>query len=402
LTKDSKKRLIITGGGAAGFFLAANLLPDNLEVLMIEKSKLPLQKVYVSGGGRCNVTHACFDPRELVKYYPRGSKELLSVFHTFQPGDTIEWFESRGVSLYTNEENCLFPSTDSSKTIIDLLVGEANRNGVKVQYETSVRDIIKEDDGFLIVTDKESLKCDYLAVTTGSSRKMWDILDNLGHNIIPPVPSLFSLNCPDELIQDLAGTTFSNVEISVAGSKKSYPGIMLITHKGLSGPAVLSLSAYEARELNSLDYKVRINVNWISENFENTFELLKNERDLNPKKEIYSFKNNLITANFWKNLLHILGVENKLWAEAGNAVLKLIAEHLTNSELEITGRNLSKEEFVTAGGVDLKEVDLRTMQSKLIPNLYFAGEVLNIDGVTGGFNFQACWSEAFIISKQFV
>ncbi|MDR3250162.1 MAG: NAD(P)/FAD-dependent oxidoreductase [Tannerella sp.] len=395
-----KQKIIIIGGGASGFFLAANLDSDSQDVLVVEQAVRPMQKVKVSGGGRCNLTHACFDPHELVKFYPRGSKELISVFTRFQPADTIKWFENKGVRLYTDDDGCIFPSTDSSQTIIDVLLHESSKNGVKTLYNADVVDISVAGNGFLIQTDRGDYNCDIPVITTGSSRKMWSILKRLGHNIIPPVPSLFSFNCKDDLLRSLAGTTFENVEISIPNLKIRQSGILLVTHRGLSGPAVLKISAFGARFLNSLNYDFDVRINWISSNLADTVGLLKEQKALNPKKHLYSSNIELVTSNFWKNLLQKAGIGDKFWADAGNNDIAKIADILTDTHLHISGRNVLKEEFVTAGGVDLKEVDFKTMQSKLIPNLYFAGEVLDIDGLTGGFNFQACWSEAHIIAKQ--
>lgn len=397
---SSKKQLIIIGGGAAGFFLAANLTSKYWNTLILEQSKQPMQKVKISGGGRCNLTHACFEPRKLAKFYPRGAKELLSVFSRFQPADTFEWFENKGVALKIEEDNRVFPVSDSSQTVIDVLMREAEKNEVQARYETAVTDIKTENGKFCIKTKNEIYFSDSLVIATGSSPKMWTILEKLGHTIVPPVPSLFTFNCQNVLIQNLAGTSFPEAEISIPKLKIKQFGAVMITHWGLSGPAILKLSSLGARELHELNYSFTLRINWISEKFDRTVELLVEQKKNNAKKSLYSAKIPQVTNRFWQNLLQTAGIKEKLWAETGNADINKIADILTNTNLQISGKSAFKEEFVTAGGVDLKEIDFKTMQSKLVPNLYFAGEVLNIDAITGGFNFQACWSEAFIISRN--
>lgn len=394
-----KRSIIIVGGGAAGFFLAANLKAENQDVVILEQSKQPMQKVRISGGGRCNLTHACFEPRELVASYPRGSKELLGVFTRFQPADTMQWFESKGVALYTDDEGCVFPQSDSSLDVVNTLLREASRNGIEVKCGTTVQEITKTADGFEIKTDKGAHQCDTLVITTGSSRQIWKMLERLGHRIVAPVPSLFSFVCRDRLLQDLAGTVFANVEATVPSLKIRQSGVLLVTHQGLSGPVILRVSAFGARELHALNYSFDLRLNWIATKREETVAMLLDEKRRNPAKHLYSSNIKCVTSQFWKNILNTANIENRLWADTSKDVINKITDSLTDTCLKITGRNTMKEEFVTAGGVDLKEVDFKTMQSKLIPNLYFAGETLDIDGITGGFNFQACWSEAFIISR---
>ncbi len=395
------KQLIIIGGGASGFFLASNIKSENWKVLILEQAKQPLQKVKISGGGRCNLTHACFIPRELVKYYPRGSKELMSVFSRFQPSDTFDWFEKRQVALKTEEDNRVFPDSDSSQTIIDTLLNEAQTNNTQIHYETTITGIIKENKKFKIHTTQHIYEADALVIATGSSPKMWKIINKLGHKIITPVPSLFTFNCKNNLINNLQGISFPNAEISIPSIKSEQFGPLLITHWGLSGPAILKLSSWEARKLADLNYNFILRINWISEKFDDVKETLLEQKQLHPKKSIYSLKIYNITQRFWQNMLQTLEIKEKILADLGKTDINKIADTLTNTNLKIQGKSTFKEEFVTAGGVDLKEIDFRTMKSKLIPNLYFAGEVLNIDAITGGFNFQACWSEAYIISQQF-
>lgn len=395
------KQLIIIGGGAAGFFLAANLKYCNWNVLIIEQAKKPLQKLKISGGGRCNLSNACFVPKELTKFYPRGAKELLSVFHQFQPLDTIEWFKNKNTNIKIESDNRIFPETNSSQTIIDTLLNETSSNQINITYETQVTQITKNENKFNIQTNQNLYCADSVVICTGSSQKMWKIIEKLGHKIIPPVPSLFTFNCKNSLIQNLQGISFLNAEVSIPQLKIKENGPILITHWGLSGPAILRLSAWGAREIANLNYTFSININWISEKFDTVKENLYKIKQVHPKKTISSLKIYNITQRFWLNLLDHVGISNKLLADLGKKDINRIAEIITHTQLFIDGKSTYKDEFVTAGGVDLKEIDFRTMQSKLIPGLYFAGEVLNIDAVTGGFNFQACWSEAFIISQQF-
>lgn len=395
------KQLIIIGGGAAGFFLASNLKYCNWNVLIIEQAKKPLQKLKISGGGRCNLSNACFVPKELTKFYPRGAKELLNVFHQFQPLDTIEWFKNKNTNIKIESDNRIFPETNSSQSIIDTLLNETSSNQINITYETQVTQITKNENKFNIQTNQNLYCADSVVICTGSSQKMWKIIEKLGHKIIPPVPSLFTFNCKNSLIQNLQGISFLNAEVSIPQLKIKENGPILITHWGLSGPAILRLSAWGAREIANLNYNFSININWISEKFDTVKENLYKIKQAHPKKTISSLKIYNITQRFWLNLLDHVGISNKLLADLGKKDINRIAEIITHTQLIIDGKSTYKNEFVTAGGVDLKEIDFKTMQSKLISGLYFAGEVLNIDAVTGGFNFQACWSEAFIISKQF-
>jgi predicted Rossmann fold flavoprotein len=394
------KKLIIIGGGAAGFFLAANLKSKNWETLILEKTALPLAKVKISGGGRCNLTNATFSPVELVKNYPRGEKELLSVFSRFQPLNTFEWFENNGVKLKTFDDGCVFPLSDSSQTVIDLFVNEVKKNNVSVKYNHEVTDIKYIDNTFSVHANEIVYTADALVVTTGSSSKMWNLLERLGHKIISPVPSLFTFICKDKLIANLAGTTFDEAEVSAPEMSIRQKGILLITHQGLSGPAILKSSAFGAFKMSESDYHFKLKINWISENTVRVQEILNEHKKLNVRKNLYSSNIKQVTNRFWYNLMRKSEIQDKLWADVGKNDINKISEILTNTELGITGRNNHKEEFVTAGGVDLKEVNFKTMESKLFPNLYFAGETLNIDGLTGGFNLQACWSEAFIIKES--
>ncbi|WP_312767531.1 NAD(P)/FAD-dependent oxidoreductase [Epilithonimonas sp.] len=396
-----KKSVIIIGGGAAGFFTAANLDENKFYVTILEQNSDVLQKVKISGGGRCNVTHACFDPRELVNFYPRGNRELLSVFTKFQPGDTMDWFESRNVPLKIEKDNRVFPTTDSSQSIINILINEVRNKGFEIRNQVSVSEIIKEDDIYFINTKSESYTADVVVYTTGSSPKSLKIIGNLGHKIIEPVPSLFTFNIKDDLLKDLPGTSFANAEIKIPSLKTEDAGPLLITHWGLSGPAVLKLSAWEARTLAKLKYKFDIEVNFISKSISEAEELLKNFKNENPKKSVGQAKIFDITNRFWNKILEVNKIDpEKQMANLSKKEMDQIFEYICQKRFAVTGKSTFKDEFVTAGGVDLKEINFKNMSSKILSDFYISGEVLDIDAVTGGFNFQACWSEAWLIAQH--
>ncbi|MCK0204990.1 BaiN/RdsA family NAD(P)/FAD-dependent oxidoreductase [Ornithobacterium rhinotracheale] len=394
------KKIAIIGGGAAGFFLGANLAPS-FRVHIFEKAAAPMQKVRISGGGRCNLTHACFDPMALVDFYPRGNKELISVFGKFQPGDTMGWFEERGVPLKIQDDMRVFPASDNSMDIVETLVKENQKRDTQIHLSEGVKAIEPQPDGsFKITTSQGEYLFDQVAITTGSSPHMWQIIEKLGHTIQQPVPSLFTFKCNDTLLQGLQGTSFKDAELSVKGTSLESLGDLLITHWGLSGPAVLVLSAWGARILNQKNYKFQLMVNFIGESEEDCKSTLKAFKSENSKNAIGKIHPYEITKRFWHQLLEVCQIPaDKKYAEIPDAKLFLLAQKLTQSEFEITGKSTFKDEFVTAGGVKLNEINFKTMESKIIPNLYFAGEVLDIDAVTGGFNFQACWSEAYLIAE---
>lgn len=396
-----KKTIIIIGGGAAGFFCAANLDESIFNIIILEQNKDVLQKVKISGGGRCNVSHACFDPRELVQFYPRGNKELLSVFSKFQPGDTMAWFEERKVSLKIEDDNRIFPESNSSQTIIDTFLNETKRKGVEIKTQQVVKEIIPQGSTYKILTAKEEFIADYVIFATGSSPKSLKLVESIGHRIEPLVPSLFTFNIKDEIISDLAGTSFPYVEVKISGTKFSQFGAMLITHWGLSGPAILKLSAYQARFLADKKYKFNIEINFISESIESIKESLNYLKNNNPKKSIGQSKIAEVTNRFWQRILEVSNINpDKQNAQLSKMDIQNISTNLCQRKLTVNGKSTFKEEFVTAGGVDLKEIDFKTMESKLLPHFYIAGEALNIDAVTGGFNFQACWSEAWLIAQD--
>lgn len=396
-----KKKIIIIGGGAAGFFCAANLDANKLSVTILEQNSDVLQKVKISGGGRCNVSHACFDPKELVGFYPRGNKELLSVFHKFQPGDTMDWFEKRNVALKIESDNRIFPETNSSQTIMDTLVNEVLRRKFKIETKIVVLDIQRQNEQYLVITNSGEYLADYIIYTTGSSPKSLKILQNLGHKIVEPVPSLFTFNIKNEVLKDLMGTSFPHAEVSLPELKMEESGPMLITHWGLSGPAILKISAWKARELAAQQYRFEILVNFLGIDKDDAEETFKNFRSENPKKTIGASKIYNITTRFWHRILWISKVDlDKNISNLNAKEIQNIMKNLCENQMTVTGKSTYKDEFVTAGGVELKEIDFKNMSSKLLPNFYLAGEVLNIDAVTGGFNFQACWSEAWLMAQD--
>ena len=396
-----KKKIIIIGGGAAGFFCAANLDANKLSVTILEQNSDVLQKVKISGGGRCNVSHACFDPKELVGFYPRGNKELLSVFHKFQPGDTMDWFEKRNVALKIESDNRIFPETNSSQTIMDTLVNEVLRRKFNIETKIVVLDIQRQNEQYLVITNSGEYLADYIIYTTGSSPKSLKILQNLGHKIVEPVPSLFTFNIKNEVLKDLMGTSFPHAEVSIPELKMEESGPMLITHWGLSGPAILKISAWKARELAALKYRFHIRVNFLGMDKDDAEEAFKNYRNQNPKKTIGNSKIYNITTRFWHRILWIskVNLEKNISNLTAREVQNII-QNLCENEMSVSGKSTYKDEFVTAGGVELKEVDFKNMSSKILSNFYLAGEVLNIDAVTGGFNFQACWSEAWLMAQD--
>ena len=395
------KKVIIIGGGASGFFTAANIDTKLYDVTILEQNSDVLQKVKISGGGRCNVSHACFDPRELVQFYPRGNKELLSVFTKFQPGDTMNWYEEHGVALKIEDDNRIFPESNSSQSIIDCLVNECRKKNVKILTKQTVMDILPQENGYKIHTTDQNYFADYVVFSTGSSPKAFKILEKLGHHIIAPVPSLFTFNIKNEILKDLMGTSFQYVDIEIPKLNLEESGSLLITHWGLSGPGILKLSAWGARELAALKYQFEIIVNFIGTASEDALEIFRNFKENEPKKSIGQAKIFDITNRFWQRILFVSGIDTtKQLANINNKEMQKIIENLCCCRMNVTGKSTFKEEFVTAGGVDLKEMDFKTMKSKKLPNFYISGEVLNIDAVTGGFNFQACWSEGWLIAQD--
>lgn len=392
-------KVAIIGGGAAGFFLGAQLAPPFF-VEIFEKAMTPLQKVKISGGGRCNVTHACFDPNILVDFYPRGNKELKSVFGKFQPGDTMGWFEERGVPLKIQEDMRVFPVSDNSQDIVGCLIKENQNNKNKIHLGEAVKEVLPNGETFILKTSKGEYEFDKVVFAPGSSKQVWQMIEKLGHSIVPPVPSLFTFNCKDRRIHGLQGTSFQNVEIKILDSNLENHGDLLITHWGFSGPAVLVLSAIGARELYEKKYNFKVQINFIGHNVEDALETLFQHKNENGRQKMSKFAPFGLTKRFWMSMLENVKVDKYLnWSDIPDKKLRKLSLELTQGTYEINGKSTYKDEFVTAGGVELKEINFKTMESKIVPGIYFAGEVLNIDAVTGGFNFQACWSESFIIAE---
>lgn len=395
--------IIIIGGGAAGFFSAINIVEKNpkLRVAILERGKECLQKVKISGGGRCNVTHACFIPNDLTKFYPRGEKELKGPFHQFCSGDTIEWFEKHGVELKIEEDGRMFPTTDSSQTIIDCFENAIKKLGIQVFTSRSVQSLFHNGEFWKIETQKEQFQTEKIVIATGSNPKIWELLQGLGHQIVSPVPSLFTFNIKDARIKNLMGVS-AEVSVKVKNSKLKASGPLLITHWGMSGPAILRLSAWGARELFDKNYQFAIEINWLKDY--NSIEILEELTELkieNAKKNIAKFCPFALPKRLWESILEAseILVETK-WADLNKKQLQKLAQELTSATYQVNGKSTFKEEFVTAGGVDLKEINFKTMQSKILPNVYFAGEVMDIDAITGGFNFQNAWTSGFIVAEN--
>ncbi|MFP4845045.1 NAD(P)/FAD-dependent oxidoreductase [Winogradskyella sp. PE311] len=400
---NTYKDIIIIGGGAAGFFAAVNIAEQNpnLSIAILERGKEGLQKVKISGGGRCNVTHAEFVPSELVLNYPRGQKELLGPFHTFMTGDTIAWFEERGVELKIEEDGRMFPVSNSSQTIIDCFLNEVKKHNVAILYNHSVKEIHPRGDDFLIKTSQDNFECSKLVIATGSNPKIWKLLNEIGHNIVAPVPSLFTFDIKDNRIKDIPGVVVKNAEIQVVGTDLISEGPLLITHVGMSAPAILKLSAFGAVELAKHNYNFKIEVNFVRLEYELCLDQLKNIKQEFAKKQIVNSSKFEIPKRLWKQL--ILASEISLterWADINKQQLEALSTQLTKAVFQVSGKSTFKEEFVTAGGVNLKDINFKTFESKRIPHMFFAGEVINVDAITGGFNFQNAWTSAYIASKS--
>ncbi len=395
--------VIIIGGGAAGFFAAINIAEQNpdLEVVVLERGKEVLNKVRVSGGGRCNVTHAEFIPQELVLNYPRGEKELLGPFHQFMTGDTIEWFEKRGVELKIEEDGRMFPVSNSSQTIIDCFLNQAIKYDVEVLKNHPVKHISTENDNWLVETSREQFSSKKILVATGSSSKIWSLMENLSHRIIKPVPSLFTFNINDIRIKDIPGVVAQNVTVKVLDSQLESEGPLLITHWGMSAPAILKLSAFGALELAERDYKFQVEVNFISSTYYEALEIMKDKKQELAKKSVYNSAQFNLPKRLWQKLVLASNIlEGIRWADLNKSQIENLTNQLTKAVFNVDGKSTFKEEFVTAGGIDLKEINFKTFESKLHKNLYFAGEILNIDAVTGGFNFQNAWTGAYIAAMN--
>ena len=402
------KKVIIIGGGAAGHFTAINAKEQNpdLDITILEKGKEVLQKVKISGGGRCNVTHACFEPKELVKFYPRGEKELLGPFHQFMTGDTFEWFDDRGVPLKIENDNRVFPEANTSQAIIDCFQTAIDKLGIKVLKNHGVNSVEKQTEQaggkWLINTKEEQFEADYLVIAAGSSKKVWDLCETLEHTVVAPVPSLFTFNIKDKRIIDLGGISVPNATVKLVGTNLENSGPLLITHWGLSGPAILKLSAFGARILADKNYQYNVLVNWLGQDFDDTLEELTALKNSEARKQV-NLKSPFtdIPRRLWERFVAASEIKNtQNWGDLSNKQLHNLATHLTKGLFNANGRTTFKDEFVTAGGVTLNEINFKRFESKLHKNLFMVGEVLNIDAVTGGFNFQNAWTGAFICAKS--
>jgi predicted Rossmann fold flavoprotein len=401
------KKLVVIGGGAAGFFCAINAarMGPGLQVSIFEKTGKVLSKVKVSGGGRCNVTHSCFSIADMVKRYPRGANFLKKSFHHFFTTDTIEWFANRGVRLKTEADGRMFPVTDDSQTIIDCMLAEAKKLEVTVNTNTEIKSLSLSDDKWqLHKANNEMINADFVCIAAGgfpkASHFAW--LRQLGHSIQEPVPSLFTFNMPGHPITQLMGITIEDVRVKIIGSKFTEQGPLLITHWGMSGPAILKLSSYAARYLNQINYDFKILINWLP-SF-NEHSLLQRFQELRysiASQKVINRNPFLVPQRLWEFLLREAAIKEDIrWADLPAKEQNKLVKLLTGHEFQVTGKTTFKEEFVTAGGIKLTEVDPQTFASKLQPNLYFAGEILDIDGITGGYNFQSAWTGGYLAAKD--
>jgi predicted Rossmann fold flavoprotein len=404
----NSNRIVIAGGGAAGFFAAlacAETARGGAEVLILEKSSHFLSKVKISGGGRCNVTHAEFDAREFSKRYPRGERALISAFSAFQAGDTVAWFEERGVKLKIESDGRMFPTTDSSQTIIDCLLNSARQAGIKLKTNCGVETAVKRAGGGfeLALSNGEQLSCDKLLLAIGGCRTpaLGQLAVSLGHQLEPPVPSLFTFHVATPWLRTLAGISVERVEASVPESKLREQGAILITHWGVSGPAILRLSAWGARALHERNYTFTLQINWLPDlNDKMIMDEFQSRQKSQPAKLVANWPIAPLPARLWEQLVLAAGVAEDLrWSGFSRAGQHQLIQQLLRSEFPVTGKSLNKDEFVTCGGVRLNEVNFKTMESKICPGLYFAGEVLDIDGITGGFNFQSAWTTGWIAGR---
>jgi predicted Rossmann fold flavoprotein len=401
------ERIVIVGGGAAGFFAAIACWESRrgAEILLLEKTSQFLSKVKISGGGRCNVTHADFDAREFSRRFPRGERALISAFGKFQASDTVAWFESRSVKLKAEPDGRMFPTTDSSQTIIDCLLGEARKAGIKLETNCGVERAIKKSGGGfeLELSNGEKLTCDKLLLALGGCRTpaLGQLAVSLGHTLEPPVPSLFTFHIEIPWLRELAGVSVETSEVSVHGTKLRERGALLLTHWGLSGPAILRLSAWGAREMHERNYNFPLQINWLPHLTDEELAVeFQARRKSQPAKLIVNFPIAPLPSRLWEQLVLAAGVaRDTRWAALSGAAQHKLTQQLLRSEFSVTGKSLNKDEFVTCGGVRLNEINFKTMESKICSGLFFAGEVLDIDGITGGFNFQAAWTTGWIAGR---
>jgi predicted Rossmann fold flavoprotein len=402
MTTSDHFDLIVIGGGAGGFFGAIQTAEFNpkLRILILEKSNTLLGKVKISGGGRCNVTHACYDPAELVLKYPRGGKELLGPFHQFMCGDMIGWLDDHGVPTKTEMDGRVFPSSNTSSAIIDCFFRLCDQYRIEIRTQDPLLQMTKEKTCWVLHTKNELYKTKSVLIATGSSKQSWKMLNAIGHTIVSPAPSLFTFNVNDSLTDGLAGISFPDVNISVDSLSLNTEGPLLITHWGLSGPAILKMSAWGARLLHQCNYNFSLKVNWVGQSHQVVMNKLDEFKKTMGNAKIHKTNFFSLPKRFYMRLLSLLSLEKKNWAEASKKELTELTEYLTRYQMQVQGKSTFKEEFVTSGGIELKEVNFKTMESKILPGVYFAGEVLDIDAVTGGFNFQAAWTTAYLAGKH--
>jgi len=406
-SKSSVGRVVVIGGGAAGFFAAITCAEagGGPEVLLLEKGSQLLTKVRISGGGRCNVTHSCFDPKELSRRYPRGGQALIGPLNRFQPRDTVAWFEARGVALKTEEDGRMFPTTDSSATIVECLTHSARQAGVKIETNAGVEFILRlPKGGFeLRLAGGRRIQADRVLLATGGCRSvaLGEMAVTLGHTLEPPVPSLFSLHLASSWLQGLAGVAVDPVEVSAPGVPRAEQGPILITHEGVSGPAVLRLSAWGARVLHGCDYRFPLRVNWLpGETNETLAAHFEKRRMEQGARRVVNGPIAPLTARLWERMVLAAGVPREAqWAGLSKENRTALVGLLRGTELSVTGKTLNRDEFVTSGGIRLSEVNFKTMESRVCPGLHFAGELLDIDGITGGFNFQAAWTTGWLAGR---
>lgn len=398
-------KVAVIGGGAAGFFAAISCKSHypTAQVTILEKSDKLLSKVKISGGGRCNVTHACFSNSQLVKFYPRGEKQLRKLFNHFSTSDTVDWYESRGVALKAESDNRMFPVTDNSQTIIDCLFSEAKRLKVTIQKKSAVNSISRAGEAFELFINGQAQLFDKVIVASGGSPKLagFDWLAQLGHEIVPPVPSLFTFNMPGNPVKELMGLSVPNAQVKIQGTKLVQSGPLLITHWGMSGPAILKTSAWGARILNDLNYRFNAQISWLGDRNETSLrDWFTANKDSLSKRKIRNKNPFALPNRLWEFLLKKVELDpEQIWESIGKKGLNRLINVLLNDVYAVSGKTTFKEEFVTSGGVALGDIDFKTMESRKCPGLYLAGEVMNVDGVTGGFNFQAAWSSGFVAGR---
>ncbi|MEA4907123.1 MAG: NAD(P)/FAD-dependent oxidoreductase [Anaerolineaceae bacterium] len=403
---DESYDLVVIGGGAAGFFAAINCAEnyDGARILILEKGRQPLAKVRISGGGRCNVTHACFDTATLTQYYPRGSQELRGPFSRFQPADTLRWFEKHGVMLVAEADGRIFPASNTSQTIIDCFLGAAGRSNIAIRTQCAVETLQPAEKGFeLGLRQGGRLFARFVLLASGGDPGSMQLAVSAGHSLAPPVPSLFTFHVQDPRLEGLSGLSVDPVEISLPAARLSQRGPLLVTHWGVSGPAVIRLSAWAARYLHEQNYRAKLTINWLpGERPEEISAALTAAKQHTPRQQVATHAPfPALPARLWRRLVQASGMGADLtWAEATRGQLHTLGEQLSCASFTLQGKSAFKEEFVTCGGVPLREVDLRTMHSRVCPGLFLAGEVLDIDGVTGGFNFQNAWTTAWLAAQE--